>query len=147
MKPISTIVVPVDFLDYTDRLVDFAVHMAKKLDAGLRFLHVVEEVHIYGDYVGPTIEDFTVKMGDLAEEKMKNLVEANRNTCSGCEGKVARGANVADTIIAYAKEVDGDMIIVGTHGRKGLERVWLGSVAERVVKGAPCPTLTYNPYK
>lgn len=146
MTAISKVIVPVDFLDYTDALVDFAVGMAKKLDAGVNFIHVVERAHIYGDYGGPAIEDFEVKTAQLAEEKMKNLVEANRDTCSGCEGKVMKG-DVVSSITAYAQEQEGGMIVIGTHGRKGLEKVWLGSVAERVVKSAPCPTLVFNPFK
>lgn len=145
MKAINKIIVPVDFLEYTDALVEFAVDMAKKLDAGLNFIHVVENVHIYGDYAGPTIEDFESRMADLGEEKMKKLVEANRDTCSGCEGKVAKG-DIVDSIVAYAREQDGGMVIIATHGRKGLEKVWLGSVAERVVKNSPCPTLVFNPH-
>ena len=51
-----------------------------------------------------------------------------------------------DSIVAYAKEKEADLIIIGTHGRKGIEKIMLGSVAERVIKHAPCPTLIYNPH-
>ena len=62
------------------------------------------------------------------------------------EAKVLSG-DVAEEIINYTESQGIDMIIMGTHGYKGLEKVLFGSVAEKVVKTAPCPVLTINPYK
>lgn len=58
-----------------------------------------------------------------------------------CEAEVARG-QPADAIIQFAQERDVDLIVMGTHGRSGLQHVLLGSVAEKVVRHAPCPVLT-----
>ncbi len=146
MRAINKIIVPVDFLEYTGALVEFAVDMAKKLDVGLNFIHVVEPVHVYGDYAGTAVEDFESRMAETGEEKMRKLVEANRDTCSGCEGKIAKG-DVVGSIVSYAKEQDGGMIILATHGKRALDEIWLGSIAERVVKRSPCPTLVFNPGK
>ncbi len=55
--------------------------------------------------------------------------------------------NVAEEIIKHAEKSGTDMIIIGTHGRKGLEKILFGSVALGVVKGAHCPVLTVNPHK
>ncbi|MBM9514341.1 universal stress protein [Desulfogranum marinum] len=146
MQTNSTIIVPIDFLSHTDKVVAYALNMAKKLNATLHFLHVVEEVNIYGDYMGPTIKHFVPQMMELSQEKMDNLVTKNNTSETPCLGKVLNG-DVVEGICAYAEKNNADMIIIGTHGRKGLEKMWLGSVAERVVKNAPCPTLTYNPFK
>ena len=77
---------------------------------------------------------------------MKALVAKYKKDFTECEGKVIRG-DTADSIIKYAADEQADLLIIGTHGRRGLEKMWLGSVAERVIKGAPCPPLTCNPYK
>ena len=146
MQTNNTIIVPIDFLTHTDKVVTYAVYMAKKLNATLHFLHVVEEVSLYGDYMGPTIKHFVPQMMELSQEKMNNLVEKYNSSELPCHGKVLNG-DVVEGICTYAEKNKGDMIIIGTHGRKGLEKMWLGSVAERVVKNAPCPTLTYNPNK
>ncbi len=55
--------------------------------------------------------------------------------------------DAAEEIINFAQKEGFDLILMGTHGRKGLDKVIFGSVAERVVKGAPCPVLTINPYR
>ncbi len=146
MKEIQNIIVPVDFLEHTDNLVEFALYMAKKLDSTIRFIHVVENPYSYAEYSFPSMNIFQNELVDLAEEKMKLLVEKNSTTCAGCEGKVRIG-NVVESIVDFATEEKGDLVIVGTHGRKGLEKMWLGSVAERVVRRSPCPTLTCNPYR
>lgn len=146
MREIHKIIVPVDFFQHTDHLVDFAVYIAKRFESILRFIHVVDNPHSYAEYHYPSIGIFEVELMEYAEENMKKLVEKQRNSCSGCEGKVLRG-NVVESIISFTREEAGDLIIIGTHGRKGLEKMWMGSVAERVVRRAPCPILTYNPYR
>lgn len=148
MKKIYRIIVPIDFLQHTSQLVTYAVYIAKKLTATLHFAHVVENPDLYGDYdfPPPSMVLFNTEAVKQAEEKMNQLVEETRNISPGCEGKICRG-DIVDSLIDYAKEKGADLIVIGTHGRKGLEKMWLGSVAERVIKGAPCPTLTCNPYK
>lgn len=146
MKAIPTIIVPVDFLGYSDKVVDYALTIGKKLGGELHFVHVVEEANIYGDYMGPTIKHFVPKMMELAREQMDTLIKRLNDNGTQCTGKVLHG-EVVEKIVTFAEEKSADMIIIGTHGRKGLTKMWLGSVAERVVKNAPCPTLTYNPFK
>lgn len=147
MKKIHKIIVPIDFLQHTDQLVDYARYIAKKFDATLYFIHVVEDAHLYGDYdfPPPSMVLFNTEVVKMAEEKMKQLVDKNRHICPGTEGKICRGDKV-DSIIDYTEDKGGDLIIIGTHGRKGFEKMWLGSIAERVIKRASCPTLTCNPY-
>ncbi len=147
MKKIHKIIVPIDFLQHTDQLVEYAVYIAKSFGATLYFVNVVENPHLYGDYdfPPPSMVLFNTEMVKKAEEKMQQLVDKTKTAGPGCEGKVCQGV-VVDAIIDYAQETDGDLIIIGTHGRKGLEKMWLGSVAERVIKRASCPTLSCNPY-
>lgn len=148
MKKIHKILVPIDFLQHTDHLMEYAVYIAKSFDATLYFVNVVENPHLYGDYdfPPPSMVLFNNEMVKMAEQKMNQLVDKSRVVCPECEGKVCQG-DVVDSIIAYAKDIGSDLIIIGTHGRKGLEKMWLGSVAERVIKRASCPTLSCNPYQ
>ncbi len=149
MQNIQQIIVPVDFHQHTDELVAFAMGIANKLEAKLTFLHMAEyivEVTSYPD-VYPT--SFTVVDEEIfahAQKKMAALVAKNRSACPGCDGVVLRG-NVADGIVDYVKDKTIDLIVMGTHGAKGIEKIMLGSVAERVLKRASCPILVFNPYK
>jgi nucleotide-binding universal stress UspA family protein len=54
--------------------------------------------------------------------------------------------DVGEKIVEYANEVEADLIIMGTHGYKGLEKIMFGSVADKVVRAAACPVMTINPY-
>ena len=148
MHEISQILVPIDFDKHTNKLVEFAIYMAGKLSANVNFLHVLE-VEIFGAYAGIVHPSFDLAAKELRahyEQKMANLVEDNREKCPECCGKVVIKGDIVDEIIAFAKEENADLIIIGTHGSKGIEKILLGSVAERVIKNAPCPTLTFNPY-
>ena len=146
MRAIKRIVVPVDFSYHTDKLVDYAVYMAGKLSAVTHFIHVVEF------YPGNSMT--TLSYTQQHEERlladvrirMSKLLEDNSERCKGCTGKVVVGDPV-DKIIEFAKAKDSNLIIMSTHGSKGLEKILLGSVAEHVLKGAHCPVLIMNPFK
>lgn len=147
MSEISQIVVPVDFDKHTEKVVEFAMYMANKLSAKVSFFHVSESYG--GGYAGiahTSLDQAEKELRAHAEQLMTNLINDNKEKCLGCAGKVVNG-DIVDEIIAFAKEEKADLIIIGTHGAKGFEKIVLGSVAERVVKNAPCPTLTFNPYK
>ncbi|HSH13307.1 MAG TPA: universal stress protein, partial [Desulfurivibrionaceae bacterium] len=81
-----------------------------------------------------------------ATEKMEKFLAENLKAGVPCESKILQG-DVAETLINFATENKISLIIMATHGYKGLEKVLFGSVAERVVKTAPCPVLTINPYQ
>lgn len=146
MQHIQKIIVPVDFLEHTDQILDYAGYIAKTIGATLHCIHVVAPPQTYTGYEYPSLSSLDREMAELAENQMQILIDKNRRTLPNWEGKVLKG-DVVDTIIQYTQDEQGDLIIIGTHGRKGLSKMWLGSVAERVIKRAPCPTLSCNPYK
>ncbi len=146
MQEISHIIVPVDFTPHTDKLVEFAMYVADKFSAKVTFFHVSETYGGYGGFVHTSLAEAEQELQAYSERKMKTLVENNTSKCRACSGKVVIGEPV-DEIIAFAEKEQADLIFIGTHGSKGLEKILLGSVAERVVKNSPCLTLTYNPYK
>lgn len=147
MHEISKIVVPVDLEQHTQKLADFAIYIANKLNVHLKFLHVVE-FYGSGDMMlgSPSLETINQERVVKAKEVMANLVKDNTSKYDNISGIVYKG-DVVDTIVRFAKEEQAGLVIIGTHGAKGLEKILLGSVAERVLKRAHCPTLTMNPYK
>ena len=146
MQEIRKIIVPVDFQQYTDEIAEYATAMANKLAAKVVFFHVVETVIFYSDFVPtymPVKDDETIAH---AERRMSELVEKSSKIWMGCSGLVKSG-DVVDTVVDFARAEGADLIIIGTHGAKGLEKILLGSVAERVVKPAGCAALLYKPQK
>lgn len=146
MRPIHKIIVPVDFYEHTDQIIDYAGYIAKTMNASLHCIHVVAASQKYAGYEAPSLSSLDREMLAFAKEQMQLLVDKNRDTLPTWEGKILKG-DIVDAIIEYTEEEQGDLLIIGTHGRKGLRKMWLGSVAERVIKRAPCPTLTCNPYR
>lgn len=152
MKETSVIIVPVDFSESTEILAEYAVNMAGKLSASIHFVHVFNFNHFSDYYAGdvmlgaPYYLECEEELFSGAKRKMADLVKENRKALPECTGHVLSGDPV-DEILECADEKDAELIIISTHGRKGLEKILLGSVAGRVVKGAHCPVLTMNPFK
>jgi nucleotide-binding universal stress UspA family protein len=80
-----------------------------------------------------------------AEGKMATFLEKVKERVPMADGKIVSG-EAADAILAYARDHGADLIIISTHGAQGIEKVLLGSVADRVIKGASCPVLVFNPF-
>lgn len=146
MKEIKKIIVPVDFSKITTKLIDYSTYIAEKLSATIHFIHAV--TYVSGDAMigAPFAVEYEERMLTDAQTKMSNLLEDNREKSPGCTGEVVIGDPV-DIIVKTATEKEVGLIIIGTHGTKGLEKILLGSVTERVLKRAPCPVLTMNPHK
>jgi len=146
MKAVEEIVVPIDFAENTGKLVAYACYMAEKLAATLHFVHAVATYP--GDVMigAPFAEEYHDKVYFAAQERMANLIHDTKERCPNCTGQVINGEPV-EKIVELAEAVDADLIIISTHGAKGLEKILLGSVAERVLKRAHCPVLIMNPFK
>jgi nucleotide-binding universal stress UspA family protein len=151
MLNIRRIIVPVDFGRHTEDIAAYAIDLAKSMDAKPTFLYVVEDFAKMAGYseACPTcLTDAFEEIRGNAQKKMTALLEQYKAPCPGCSGVVLKGeGEAADDIIEYARDEKADLIVIGTHGTKGIEHLLLGSVAERVVKGASCPILIFNPYK
>jgi len=146
MVEIKKVVVPVDFSSNMNKVVDYGMSVADKLGAEVLFLHVINDFQGYDMMlVHPSFIGMTKDLEQKAEERMANLVEDYKQRGNGVRGHVVVG-DAADEIIDYAKLEQADMIIIGTHGVKGLEKILIGSTADQVVKKAPCPVLVFNPF-
>ena len=141
---IKKILVPVDFSENSKKILDSAGDIAGKFDAALSVVFVVQSFDDYSGFFVPhmPVAKFEEEMVQGAEQKMDSFLSGYADV----EAKVLIG-DVGEEVVRYAEEIGIDMIIMGTHGYKGLEKVMFGSVAEKVVKTAPCPVLTINPYK
>lgn len=146
MKPVNKIIVPVDFAENTGKLVAYACYMAEKLTATVHFVHVIA---VYpGDAMigAPFAGEYQEKVDAAAKERMANLLHDTKEKFPDCSGHTMNG-DPAEKIVEIALAEDADLIITSTHGAKGLEKILLGSVAERVLKRAHCPVLIMNPFK
>lgn len=146
METIKKIVVPVDFLENTDKLVAYSCYMAEKLAATVHFVHVVAAYPGDAMIGAPFAAEYRDKVYLASQERMANLVNDLQSKCPGCTGQAVTGEPV-EKIVELALAAEADLIIIATHGAKGLEKILLGSVAERVLKRAHCPVLVMNPFK
>ena len=133
--------VPIDLSEYANQALDYAVNLAGKLDARLMLVHVIQSIPLVGVDMGVTLPYTYVQ--DLEAEIMQSMESAlTRVTAAGLEGEIVVVHGIPfHEIIETAKTRQVDLIIMGTHGRTGLQYVLLGSVAEKVVRLAPCPVL------
>lgn len=141
---LKTILVPTDFSQCADEAVAYAAEIAKKFEASITLLNIFQTPIYPTPYGGEFALDEEVisKIREGAKEgidKTKKKLEALG--VRDVKGDVVEG-NPADAIAEYASTKKLDMIVMGTHGFRGLKHWVLGSVAERVVRTANCPVLT-----
>ena len=133
--------VPIDFSQYADYALDYAMALAKTLQARLTLLHVIHAIPL-----GVTDMDTALPysyLQDLEAEITHNMQHyLKRVQDADLEGDTVVVHGVPfDEIVQMAKTKNVTLIIMGSHGRTGLERLFLGSVAEKVVRLAPCSVL------
>ena len=131
--------VPIDFSRGGDRALDYALKFARERQGKLYALHVVPAELIYPPTGGRF--DFYGLMERDARENFRKLAKRKKVKPGDCELVLARGTDFADIIVRQAKRLRVAMIIMGSHGRTGLRRFLLGSVAERTLRYADCPVL------
>ena len=148
MTEFKKIMVPIDFSENSPKVLQTAVDVAEQFGAALSIVFVVQSFEDYSGFFVPhmPISQFEEEMVQGAERKMESFLAEKLKSDLPHSATVIKG-DVAEEIIGYAAKNDIAMIVMGTHGYKGLEKVLFGSVAERVVKTSPCPVLTINPYK
>jgi nucleotide-binding universal stress UspA family protein len=135
------ILVPTDLSEGAEQALDYACELARTLGAQIHLLNVVGIPALGVPELGVAL---TATMIDqLVTENQTALDEIARTRCSAPLGQVLiKAGDARDMIIQTAKELGVDLIVMGTHGRRGLSRALLGSVTEAVVRAAPCAVLT-----
>jgi nucleotide-binding universal stress UspA family protein len=147
MQHFKKILFPVDLSEVSPKLVPYVKEMAVRFGAEVHLLFVARILqHFTSIYVPhPSVNKFEAEMVKGAEKRLQEFVDEHFRDDSP-KAQVVLGDPAAE-ILNYAQAEGIDLIIIGTHGRKGLEHIIFGSVAERVVKKSLVPVLTVNPYK
>lgn len=135
-----SILVPLDLGDHTTEVLDYAVALATRLDAKLRLLHVVP-VPLLGSEIPITVAETALQ--EIIAQRQQELdrlatAYAGKVSFASVELKTGDPRTVID---ATAVQLRTDLIVMGTHGRRGITRLLIGSVAEQIVRIAPCPVL------
>jgi len=144
MQAPKNILVPTDFSEYGDAAVDYAVQLAKQLDATLHLLHVVTFPVFGVPELGLAHANAIAQTAMVdAQHALDALANRLRDQVTIAPVRLEMG-DAREIIDRVAAEVGADMIVMGTHGRRGFSRWFLGSIAESVVRTAPCPVLTVH---
>ncbi len=143
MKDFKTILFAVDFSQSSDYAFQFALSLAKKYDARLLIIHVINEpVDLRGFYVPHiSFEKLEQEIEVGAKKMMEKFCRTQIKDYSKYESFIVPGIPY-DEIIKKAQEQSADLILMGTHGRTGLDHVLFGSTAEKVVRKSPVPVMT-----
>lgn len=145
MAPFKKILVPIDFSPHAEAALEAALSVAKHYDASITLVHVFEPIALAlpegsGFYPSAQLTD--------AMRETQRMLDAKRDELAPKAGRavevVQRNGSPPHEIVDFAKSRGFDLIVLGTHGRTGLAHMLIGSVAERVVRSAPCAVLTVH---
>ncbi len=137
MKP--NVLIPYDFSAAAERALSWAVELQKSVGGGtIHLIHILDPIPVP---VGVGIPSPAISDEDV-EEVRRDLLDVAQKQGVDTTIQVILSPSAADAILETAKARRTDLIVMGTHGRTGLSRVFLGSVAEHVVRHADCPVLT-----
>ena len=143
MKPFTKILIAIDFSENSECAFDYALTLATQFNAELMIIHVINEpVDLRGFYVPHiSFEQLEKEIEESAAKMMETFCRSKLGTFSNYKTAIVTGIPY-DEITAAAARIDASLIVLGTHGRTGLDRILFGSTAERVVRSASCPVLT-----
>lgn len=148
MIKLDKILVPTDFSDFSRPAMQYGCAIAARFGAELHLLHIVPDPAM----LVPEAAAFSIETMQAQSESLVKDAEAMLQKLPldgwGNEKPIVRAVRVGAAfmeIIDYARENEIDLIVIGTHGRSGLMHILMGSVAERIVRKAPCPVLTVKP--
>jgi nucleotide-binding universal stress UspA family protein len=141
MVRIQRILCPVDFFPASLRAVDYAIGLAQKYDAKLHLLHVVSPILYSTEQYAFTVSDIIDSMKKQSARKMKKLERKARAAGLTIYTDVRTG-EVKREIESAVRATKADILVMGTHGRRGMEKWFLGSVTERMLRRSPIPVLT-----
>jgi nucleotide-binding universal stress UspA family protein len=136
MRATKKILVPIDFSEPSDAALLYARKLAQAFGAELHVLHVMEN-----QYLRATFNSTAAVETGMTNRVAECLSPEDRTTLRAVSA-VRMSDEPHDEIIRYAEDEDIDLIVMGTHGRGGVAHLLMGSVAEKVVRGAGCPVLT-----
>ena len=144
MLAIKKVLVPIDFTETSDKALDFAIDLAFKLDASVAVMHSYE-IPVMGFPDGALVAtvDVATRIADAARKGLDAAIQARASRGVQLTA-ILRDGVAWEEIRAVAEETHADLIVIGTHGRRGIARALLGSVAENVIRTVKTPVLTIH---
>ncbi len=142
MIALQRILVPTDFSECSGAALKYACELGREFDSRLHWLHVMQDLYIYpaGEaYIAMPTEAFEELVQATRDRMVEMLSDSDRHRFQ-VQLATPRG-NPFVEIVRYAKDNDIDLVVIGTHGRGPIPHMLMGSVAEKVVRKAPCPVL------
>jgi universal stress protein A len=146
MFNLRTIIVPTDFSKVSASAFRYAKDLAETMDATIHLIHVLEKTPPFLQSRSPEVseDDLRKTAEQKSLEKLEEIAEEVKDDSLINIIKVLRTGVDYEEIIKYSKEVNGDMIVIATHGRTGIFHTLLGSVAEKVIRYSKCPVLVIS---
>lgn len=143
MKDIERILFPTDFSDNSYAALDYAIKLAEVHRAEIHVLHVLSQPPGYDSFLLSSfqIDEIERKASSPKQHALLNLIQTRIGEQVPVKVMLRRGMPFVE-IINTARKCKADLIVMATHGRSGLRQMLIGSVAEKVVRHAPCPVLT-----
>ena len=139
------ILCPVDFSEFTKDVIAYAADISKQYGAELHVLHVIPNLTYFTPYESfLTPENLVAIEKNIQDEVDRDFGKILKNVDIDVKKAVRTGVAFVE-IIDYAKAEGIDLIVMGTHGRSGIEHILIGNVAEKVVRKSPCPVMTIRP--
>lgn len=144
MIALKQVLVATDFSEASEAALTYGRHFARTFGATLHVIHVVENVmaRFAADAYPVLLPDLQKDVEDAGEKRLLGALETEDFGQLHAVPVIRTSVSPAAAIVDYAKEAQVDLIIMGTHGRGGVAKLLMGSVAERVVRTASCPVLT-----
>jgi len=147
MVNVKNILVPTDFEQTSAHALTYARELARLFNATIHILHAVDDVFALPGGSEGTLASFPQlqrQLQETARTQIENLM-TDEERKAGTKAVVITSSTPAQSIVDYARDAGIDLIVMGTHGRGGAPAFLIGSVAERVVRTAPCPVLIVRP--
>jgi nucleotide-binding universal stress UspA family protein len=147
MKEFKRILFPVDLSPASAKIVPFLQSLAAKYNARIHLIFVARVFDYFTSmYVPhPSVSQFEKEVLEGAEKRLYEFADENFKEFPGTKTQVVAG-DPSEEILKYINAHEIDLVVMGTHGRKGIDKVIFGSVAERVVKSSPVPVMVANPF-
>lgn len=144
MIALKNILVATDFGEASSAALLYGRELARSFHATLHVLHVADDVYVRlgGDAYMAVLPRLQKDVEEAAHNSLNELLIDNDPKPLDVKKAVITSSSTAAAIVQYARDLSIDLIVVGTHGRQAMAHLLMGSVAERVVRTAPCPVLT-----
>jgi nucleotide-binding universal stress UspA family protein len=147
---LKNILVATDFSEPSEAALKYGIELARRFEATLHVLHVVDDLAAHRSTTPVWVKDIGAAQTELeatARATLSSLLPEPDRTAVRAQLQIVVSATPGPAILSYARDAVADLIIVGTHGRHGLERLVLGSVAQHVARLAECPVLVVRAHQ